>query len=78
MVEGFISELIKTLKLFYGEEQVRVLRPSLFILSSLEQKIEWNLCIVVLFTVRDVLLLEFQFQNFLKMHAGCGIGYRSL
>lgn len=75
MVEGFLSELIKTLKLFDGEEHVRVPRPSLFILPSLEQKIEWNLCIVVLFTVRDVLL---EFQNFLKMRAGCGIGYRSL
>lgn len=75
MVEGFISELIKTLKLFDGEEHVRVPRPGLFILSSLEQKIKWNLCIVVLFTVRDVLL---EFQNFLKMRAGCWIGYRSL
>ena len=75
MVEGFISELIKTLKLFDGEEHVRLPRPGLFILSSLEQNIEWNLCIVVLFTVRDVLL---EFQNFLKMRVGCGIGYRSL
>lgn len=75
MVEGFLSELIKTLKLFDGEEHVRVPRPGLFILLSLEQKIEWNLCIVVLFKVRDVLL---EFQNFLKMRAGCGIGYRSL
>ena len=67
MVEGFLSEL----KLFDGEEHVRVFLSS----HHLNKKLS-GICVLWFYLQSEKFFSNFKI--FLKMRAGCGIGYRSL
>lgn len=73
MVEGFISELIKTLKLFDGEEHVRLPRPGLFILSSLEQKMS-GICVLWFYLQSEMFFSNFKIFSKCAWDVGLAIG----
>ena len=69
MVEGFISELIKTLKLFDGEEHVRVFLSS----NHLNKKLS-GICVLLFYLQSEMFFSNFKIFSKCARDVGLAIG----
>ena len=73
MVEGFISELIKTLKLFDGEEHVRLPRPGLLSFHHLNKKLS-GICVLWFYLQSEMFFSNFKIFSKCAWDVGLAIG----